>query len=277
MAGNDKELIEVTIEGGDGGDGGDGGLGGDGGAGGIGGAGGTGGNGGAGGSGGTGGAGGSGGTGGTGTAGGAGGSNLATSISLRGVMPQVTSITATYAAYDFTGELGNLFLIAEPTVFSSPTDHDARTVKLQVSTAETTATLHGLTPGTQYAVSLGYLPFDETDIHYVDVIKVQTQSIAASILIEQLEANTLTYRVKLDPSYAVSACSIVITAPDVADIMYKLTAEQLAAALTPDGVQITAAVAGTKGKLLTLGFANVIYADKEITLDTSVSVYNNAP
>lgn len=265
----DDEYIEdeLVIRGGDGGDGGAGGKGG------IGGIGGTGGIGGIGGIGGKGGIGGTGGRGGMGGAGGDGGVGIAASapsvdielrktLSLRGIMTTVNSLTVEYAAIDPAGAFSMLFLEAAPVIYAEGEDWEDKVIRVQVNPDDSRATIHGLNPGTQYVVSLGYNTYESDQDYIVDAVKVQTADIATRIRVDKLTSERVYFNLMLDPDYVIDSGRIVLLADglkaDFADI-------NIAAAISAEGW--SSSLSYESGATLELKLVDVNYDGVQISLE----------
>jgi hypothetical protein len=272
---------ELVIRGGKGGAGGKGGIGGIGGMGGIGGIGGIGGMGGTGGTGGIGGMGGIGGDGGLGGAGGSGGMGVAgvntaadfefrKALSLRGIMTGVNSLSVEYSAIDLAGEFSTVFLEAAPTVYTDLAEKENQTVRVQINTEDSRATVYGLNPGTSYIVSLGYCTYESTEDYIVDVVKVQTADIATILQAVRLTRDEVYFNFKLDSDYVIDGGRIVLLADgsevDTATI-------NVAAAISSAGW--SSSLKYSSGATLELRLMDIEYEGRPISLENANVIIKN--
>ncbi len=274
------EVYDITIRGGNGGRGGTGGTGG---TGGIGGTGGAGGNGGSGGSGGT------GGTGGAGASLTASSMNGRTSMLLRSVQADSSSLSIDYAINDPFGVYGVAYVLVYDSSAPNPPD-ETLSYTAPISLDGTNITLSSYTtgmqggqpitapiqPDTRYTVRIGY--YDGGNLTapytYVDTMRVMTTPMSNSLTMQRMAADSVDVFIKLDPSYAQATTRLLVT---------QLGADGKALAGGHPFDLNAAEISAAKGNGLTKTLLSKDYADGNTLANTStyalqldlVSVVNN--
>ncbi len=263
---------ELVIRGGKGGKGGMGGIGGIGGVGGLGGLGGKGGKGGIGGAGGDGGAGGAGGAGGVGIAGGGNSADFdfRKTLSLRGIMTRVNSLSVEYAVIDPAGTFSMVFLEAAPTVYTTDSNKEDQIVRVQVNVDDSKATIYGLNPGTSYTVSLGYRTYESEEDYVVDVVKVQTADIATRIRVDRLMCDKVAFNLKLDSDYVIDSGRIVLLADGTEVDTVEI---DVAAAISSEGWSST--LGYSSATTLELRLEDIEYDGEPISLENATVTIKN--
>ncbi len=228
-----------------------------------------------GGNGGDGGAGGSGGTGGTGGTGGKGGTGVAPEdkeeeydftlnnvLSLRGVKTTANTVEVNYLINDPTGEFAMAFLRVRS--FIDDGTGTAFDQKIGLNASATKQIVTGLSPGTQYVISIGYRPLNAADTdpdRITDSVKVATRSITAQIAVTRLSKDEVTFKLLMDGSFKIDSGEIVLYA-DGAEQSRK--AIDTAAACASGGW--TSSLTYRGGVNLELRLENTVFDGKPVSL-----------
>jgi hypothetical protein len=187
---------------------------------------------------------------------------LRKTLSLRGIMTTVNSLTVEYAAIDPAGAFSMLFLEAAPVIYAEGEDWEDKVIRVQVNPDDSRATIHGLNPGTQYVVSLGYNTYESDQDYIVDAVKVQTADIATRIRVDKLTSERVYFNLMLDPDYVIDSGRIVLLADgleaDFADI-------NIAAAISAEGW--SSSLSYESGATLELKLVDVNYDGVQISLE----------
>ncbi len=286
---NPDTITIVAGNGGSGGSGGSGGFGGNGGYGGDGASGGDGGTGGYGGTGGIGGSGGTGGLGGDGGEGGDGGKGSDASISalkwveLTAVTAGIGTIDVNYFVSDVTEDYVAVYLLVEHKDSSGNSVQD----KIYLSKTSTKYTIMDCTPATTYTVTLCYDAYystggviDEAPTSVKqDTVKVKTGSNLGTIEVATLKADSISFDIKLDSQYVISAGKITLYngTTDVKLGSYTLDSGIISEA-AKDSARAKITFDSTKlsdGDRLYLKFEDVIYNGAPFTILEQTSITYN--
>ena len=231
-----------------------------------------------GGNGGNGGAGGSGGTGGTGGTGGKGGTGVAPEdkeeeydftlnnvLSLRGVKTTANTVEISYLINDPTGEFAMAFLRVRSFIDDGTGAAFDQKIGLNASAAKQVVT--GLSPGTQYVISIGYRPLNASDTdpdRITDSVKVTTRSITAQIGVNRLSKDEVTFKLLMDGSFKIDSGEIVLYADGTEQ---SRKAIDTAAACSADGW--TSSLTYRGGVNLELRLENIVFSGKPVSLGYS--------
>lgn len=122
-------------------------------------------------------------------------------ISLKKVVPSVTSITLDYTVFDPNSEYQAVFLLIR--------EEASDTVqKIQLNKDNTSYILRELKPDNEYVISLGYrLVGSEEDV-YDDTIKAKTTLPNYTLNITKVTRDKIYYQLKIDSEYAVESARV---------------------------------------------------------------------
>ncbi len=231
-----------------------------------------------GGKGGDGGSGGSGGTGGTGGTGGKGGTGVAPAdqeeeydftlnnvLSLRGVKTTANTVEVNYLINDPTGEFAMAFLRVRS--FIDDGTGTAFDQKIGLNASATKQTVTGLSPGTQYVISIGYRPLSASDTdpdRITDSVKVATRSITAGIAVTRLSKDEVTFKLLMDGSFKIDSGEIALYADNTEQSRIAI---DTAAACSAGGW--TSSLAYRGGVNLELRLENIVFDGKPVSLSYS--------